>query len=110
MTTPPKRELRTIHSTTHVRGGTLIITQVVDLDALVERVSQGEQLGPDLPGAAEVALEHRGKAAVLAKASSLAEADAFVAGWVACATARTRAKKATPSGRKKRAQLAGDEP
>jgi len=112
MTTPPKRELRTIHSTTHVaRSGVLTIIHVVDLEALMKAARDGIELPDELPGSAEVMIEIGGEARV-ARRSSLAEAEAFVAGFAACADSRSRraktAKTATPSAKKRAKKRAND--
>ncbi len=88
------KELRNTHSTTVIpRTGTLVVVQIVDLAEIVAKAREGEDLGA-LEGLFEVTLSPTsGKARTIAKATTAAEADAFVGGFVACADFRRARNK-----------------
>ncbi len=101
------KELRNTHSTTVIpRTGTLVVVQIIDLAEIVAKAREGTADLGTLEGLFEVALSPTsGKTRTIAKATTPAEADAFVAGFVACADfRRARNRKASASARKEAAK------
>jgi hypothetical protein len=103
-------ELRNTVSTTPIpRTGTLVVTQVVDLEKLREDGDSVLLSVVMTAGVYEVALERRGKTKILRVAPSEEEAESFVLGFKACADVRRVQNRKPPKRQRKTAEKPGGE-